>query len=191
MPCCGRTGTSRPASGRRRSCWGGNLNAKTLATLEFDKVLARLAGLTSFSAGRELALALRPSTDYAEVVRRQRLTAEARRLLELKPNLSLGAARDVRPHAQKAALGRHPGAHGAAGRARHPQPGRLPAQPVVRLGLASGLPLLRDIAHRLARPRAAGGRHRPLHQPARRGHRRRQPRPRATSAARCATPTTA
>ena len=77
---------------------------KTLATLEFDKVLARLAQHTSFSAGRALALALRPSSDYAEVVRRQRITAEARRLLEMQPNLSLGGAHDVRPQAQKAAL---------------------------------------------------------------------------------------
>jgi len=77
---------------------------KTLATLEFDKVLARLARHTAFSAGRALALALRPSADYAEVVRRQRITAEARRLLEMQPNLGLGGAHDVRPQAQKAAL---------------------------------------------------------------------------------------
>jgi DNA mismatch repair protein MutS2 len=80
------------------------LNPKTLATLEFDKVLARLARHTAFSAGRELALALRPSADYAEVVRRQRITAEACRLLEMQPNLSLGGAHDVRPQSQKAAL---------------------------------------------------------------------------------------
>jgi DNA mismatch repair protein MutS2 len=80
------------------------LNPKTLSTLEFDKVLARLAQHTAFSAGRALALALRPSADYAEVVRRQRITAEARRLMEMQPNLSLGGAHDVRPQAQKAAL---------------------------------------------------------------------------------------
>ena len=33
------------------------MHEKTLTTLEFDKVLARLARHTSFSAGRELALA--------------------------------------------------------------------------------------------------------------------------------------
>jgi len=121
---------------------------KTLATLEFDKILARLAGLTSFSAGRELALALRPSTDYAEVVRRQRLTAEARRLLELKPNLSLGSARDVRPHAQKAALAGilEPSelldVHATLSLAASLR------NTVVRLGI--DLPLLRDVAHRLA-----------------------------------------
>jgi DNA mismatch repair protein MutS2 len=79
-------------------------SAKTLSTLEFDKVLARLTQHTAFSAGRALALALRPSSDYGEVVRRQRMTAEARRLLEMQPNLSLGGAHDVRPQAQKAAL---------------------------------------------------------------------------------------
>ena len=31
------------------------MNPKTLSTLEFDKILARLAGHTAFSAGRALA----------------------------------------------------------------------------------------------------------------------------------------
>jgi DNA mismatch repair protein MutS2 len=81
------------------------MHEKTLTTLEFDKVLARLARHTSFSAGRELALALRPSTNHAEVVRRQRLTAEARRLRAMKPNVSLRGSHDARPLAQKASLG--------------------------------------------------------------------------------------
>ena len=131
---------------------------KTLATLEFDKILARLAGLCQTTAGRELALALRPSSDYAEVVRRQRLTAEARRLLELKPNLSLGSARDVRRHIQKAALAGilEPAelldVHATLSLASSLR------NTVVRLGIPAGggsasggdLPLLRDIAHRLA-----------------------------------------
>ncbi len=74
-----------------------------LRVLEFDKVLARLARHTSFSAGRELALALRPSPERAEVVRRQRLTAEARRLHELQPRAGLGGVRDARAQADKAA----------------------------------------------------------------------------------------
>jgi len=82
-----------------------SVSPKTLATLEFDKVLARLARHASFSAGRELALALRPSTNHAEVVRRQRLTAEARRLRAMKPSIGLGGAHDVRPLAHKASLG--------------------------------------------------------------------------------------
>jgi DNA mismatch repair protein MutS2 len=81
------------------------MHEKTLTTLEFDKVLARLARHASFSAGRELALALRPSTNHAEVVRRQRLTAEARCLRAMKPSIGLGGAHDVRPLAHKASLG--------------------------------------------------------------------------------------
>ena len=46
------------------------MDPHALRTLEFDKILAKLARSTSFSAGRELALDLTPST--AEVVLRQR-----------------------------------------------------------------------------------------------------------------------
>jgi DNA mismatch repair protein MutS2 len=81
------------------------MDAHALRTLEFDKIIARLARHTSFAAGRELALALEPSAEYREVVRRQRETAEARRLLALKPRTGLGGAHDVRPQAAKAARG--------------------------------------------------------------------------------------
>ena len=77
----------------------------SLRVLEFDKVLARLAGHTSFSAGRELAQNLRPATTRDEVVRRQRLTAEARRLYELQPRIGLGGVHDVRALADKAGRG--------------------------------------------------------------------------------------
>jgi DNA mismatch repair protein MutS2 len=79
---------------------------KTLVTLEYDKVIARLARNCQTEPGRELALSLRPSPEYAEVLHRQRLTAEARRLLELKPNVSVSAARDMRTIVHQAALGR-------------------------------------------------------------------------------------
>jgi DNA mismatch repair protein MutS2 len=81
------------------------MDAHALRTLEYDKVIARLARHTSFAAGRELALELEPSDEYREVVRRQRETAEARRLLQMKPRTGLGGAHDVRPLAEKAARG--------------------------------------------------------------------------------------
>ena len=81
------------------------MDAHALRTLEFDKITARLAKHASFAAGRELALAHEPSPEYPEVLRRQRETAEARRLLQLKPRTGLGGARDVRPHALKAERG--------------------------------------------------------------------------------------
>ncbi len=81
------------------------MDEHTLRLLEFDKVLARLSGHTSFSAGRELALNLRPATTRDEVVGRQRMTAEASRLYELQPRVTLGGVHDVRALADKAGLG--------------------------------------------------------------------------------------
>ena len=43
------------------------MDDKYLSVLEYDKIIEQLAGHTSFSAGRELALALRPSADEGEV----------------------------------------------------------------------------------------------------------------------------
>jgi len=81
------------------------MDDKALQTLEFDKVLARLAAQTAFAPSRERALALRPTRDHREAVRRQRMTAEARRLLRNRPGMSLGGARDVRESVERAALG--------------------------------------------------------------------------------------
>lgn len=81
------------------------MNPKYLETLELDKILERLAGHTSFSAGRELALALHPSADIEEVRQRQQETAEAKRLLSLQPGLSLGGVHDVRPLLKSAEIG--------------------------------------------------------------------------------------
>src|SRR3712207_770920 len=81
------------------------MDEKALQTLEFDKVLARLAGLTAFAPSRELALALRPAGEIGEAVRRQRMTAEARRLLRNRTNMSNGGARDIRDAVERAALG--------------------------------------------------------------------------------------
>jgi DNA mismatch repair protein MutS2 len=77
---------------------------KTLTTLEFDKILARLAGFSAFSAGREAALAVRPLAERSAVAHRQALVAEARRLHRTRPNLGLSGAHDVRSLASKAAL---------------------------------------------------------------------------------------
>ena len=81
------------------------MNAKALHLLEFPKIRERLASCTSFSAGRALALALEPSSDYQTVVAGQEACAAAVLLLELRPNFALGGVHDVRPAANQAALG--------------------------------------------------------------------------------------
>jgi DNA mismatch repair protein MutS2 len=78
---------------------------KSLTTLEYDKIIARLAAHTQTARGRALALALKPSAEYGEVLRRQRLTAEGRRLREMKPNVGLSAVRDIGTLAHQAGLG--------------------------------------------------------------------------------------
>lgn len=78
---------------------------QTLQTLEFPKIREQLARHTAFSASRELALALLPSTDVAEVRQRQELTGEARTLLDEFPDITIGGARDVRRAARHAARG--------------------------------------------------------------------------------------
>ena len=67
--------------------------------LEFPAILERLARLTAFSAGRERALALRPSADLETVVHRQRETAEAVHLDRMGVDVPLGGAHDVRERA--------------------------------------------------------------------------------------------
>nr|NIO70227.1 endonuclease MutS2 [Anaerolineae bacterium] len=80
------------------------MDDKYLQTLEFPQILERLSQHVAFSAGRDLALALKPSPDLEEAQRRQRETSEARKLLEVKTDLSLGGARDVRPLLKSASL---------------------------------------------------------------------------------------
>ncbi len=73
--------------------------------LEFPAILDRLARLTAFSAGRERALALRPSADLDTVVHRQRETAEAVQLDRMGVDVPLGGAHDVRERAVAAERG--------------------------------------------------------------------------------------
>lgn len=81
------------------------MDAKSIATLEFQKILDRLSGYTSFSASAAMVRALRPTNDYTLAVERQARTTEARRLLDDHADLSTGGARDVRPLAELAARG--------------------------------------------------------------------------------------
>jgi len=79
------------------------MDEKTLVTLEYPKVLERLAGYADFSASGDLARNLRPVTDYEDVLRRQARTTEARRLLDVNSSVGIGGAHDVRPLVERAA----------------------------------------------------------------------------------------
>ncbi len=81
------------------------MNQRTLKVLEFDKILAKLAGYSAFSGGEEVALALLPSDDPETVRTRLAETSEAYTLLEQKSDLSFGGVRDVRPFLDRAERG--------------------------------------------------------------------------------------
>jgi DNA mismatch repair protein MutS2 len=81
------------------------ISLQTLETLEFPKIRERLARHTAFSASRELALGLLPSTDVYVIRRQLQLTSQARRLLDERPDASIGGARDIRAAAGLARRG--------------------------------------------------------------------------------------
>ncbi len=81
------------------------MEQKHLNTLEFPKILERLAAYTAFSASKALALELEPSPYLTEVRAWQDETTEAFNLLGVKPDLSVGGARDVRPMAARTQRG--------------------------------------------------------------------------------------
>ena len=78
---------------------------RSLGTLEFDKVLDQLSAHASFSMSKEAALALKPSFAYEEVLRHQRETLDAIRLLQLRPDFALQDVHDIRRLVHTASIG--------------------------------------------------------------------------------------
>jgi DNA mismatch repair protein MutS2 len=72
------------------------MDEKTLHTLEYFKVLNRLATYTAFAGSRDMALALRPTYDVFEARQRLADTSEAVRFLVTRPDFTIGGVRDVR-----------------------------------------------------------------------------------------------
>ena len=68
---------------------------KTLAALEYDKILALLADRALTEGARERALTLLPSEDYDTVCMRQNRTQEARKLLSQKGYPPLSGVEDI------------------------------------------------------------------------------------------------
>jgi len=81
------------------------MDVKTLHTLEYHKVLERLAGYCAFAASTEKAHKLQPTTNIDEAQRRLTETSEAVHMLVTRPDLTIGGARDVRQAVDLAAHG--------------------------------------------------------------------------------------
>lgn len=73
------------------------MHEKSLLTLEYPKILAKVAGEAAFSASKALVMALQPSPDIDEARRRLAYTTEAVRLLDLHADVGVRGAHDIRP----------------------------------------------------------------------------------------------
>ena len=78
------------------------MHEKSIATLEFPKILERVAKEAAFSASKERVLELQPTPDLEEARRRLAYTREAYQLLELRADAGVRGAHDIRPHIERA-----------------------------------------------------------------------------------------
>lgn len=80
-------------------------NEKTLRTLEFDKIREMLAACSLTDGARELALTLTPSAHTSVILKNQRRTSDAKRLINSKGVPSFGGVRDMRDICERAEKG--------------------------------------------------------------------------------------
>jgi DNA mismatch repair protein MutS2 len=81
------------------------MDERDFRVLELPKVLELLAEKAAFSASKELALGLNPAIRLEVVHTRQAETTEARLLLSLQSNLTIGGVTDVRIRVEAATRG--------------------------------------------------------------------------------------
>ena len=81
------------------------LPQKTITSLEFDKIRAMLADCAMTEGAKAAALELMPDDDEVHVLRRQRLTTDAKKLASYKGYPSFGMIKSVDPHCERAEKG--------------------------------------------------------------------------------------
>jgi DNA mismatch repair protein MutS2 len=79
------------------------MHEKSIQTLEYSKILAKVAHEAAFSASKELVLALQPTPEIEEARRRLAYTSEASRLIDLNADVGVRGAHDIRPLLARAA----------------------------------------------------------------------------------------
>ncbi len=79
------------------------MHEKSLQTLEYPKILAKVAGEAAFSASKDLVMALEPTPDLEVAQRRLAYTTEASHLIDLSTDAGVRGAHDVRALLARAA----------------------------------------------------------------------------------------
>src|SRR5260370_2872476 len=80
-----------------------NMHEKSIVTLEYPKIMEKVAREAAFSASKELVMELQPTPNLDEARRRLAYTTEAYRLIELRSDAGVQGARDIRAHLARAA----------------------------------------------------------------------------------------
>lgn len=81
------------------------MNEKALKTLEFDKIIEKVASFASSFVGKEKVRVLKPSNDIKEIEVWQRETSQAVSMILKKGSLKIGGLRDINPFLQRTAIG--------------------------------------------------------------------------------------
>src|SRR5215469_14377175 len=79
------------------------MHEKSILTLEYPKIMEKVAREAAFSASKELVMGLQPTPNLDEARHRLAYTTEASRLIELRTDAGIQGARDIRPHLERAA----------------------------------------------------------------------------------------
>ncbi len=79
------------------------MHEKSIQTLEFPKILAKVAQEAAFSASKDLVMELEPTPDLDQARRRLAYTTEASRLIDQHSDASVRGAHDIRPLLARAA----------------------------------------------------------------------------------------
>jgi DNA mismatch repair protein MutS2 len=79
------------------------MHEKSIQTLEYPKILEKVAREAAFSASKELVMALEPTPNLDEARHRLAYTSEASRLIDLHADAGVRGARDMRAHLARAA----------------------------------------------------------------------------------------
>src|ERR1700730_12650739 len=79
------------------------MNEKSILTLEYPKILEKVAREAAFSASKERVMELQPTPNLEEARQRQAYTTEAYSLIELRADAGVQGARDIRQHLERAA----------------------------------------------------------------------------------------
>ena len=79
------------------------MHEKSILTLEYPKIMAKVAKEAAFSASKELVMDLQPTSDLREARRRLSYTTESSQLIDQYPDAGVGSAHDIRALLTRAA----------------------------------------------------------------------------------------